>query len=1048
MALDFYGNQSGRVWQSTPTAHFRLHYDPKIEASAAEVARYAEMAFDTLSQRYGISWSLPADLVVQDALFSNGEASSHANRVKIWSTDWGIPLRSYHPWIADVVQHEFGHLASISAGAKGKPWIFGLHLGVQSYVNRAVRHEFGLFLPFTAQPSWFAEGTAQYESSRMGFDRWDAHRDMIMRSAVAQDRILSLPQMQAFIGPRALDFELGPYTQGFSLVRYIAETYGDDKIPALWKANSKWKHLSFDGAMQEVLGKSEAEIYAEWVQALKKQYADSSTYSEKRISPAWSISNIQSFEGKLWGLSDFGSDQGENILFQLDPKNSRDTSGIYADSNWKVVNAFQAPKIAWDKGFDLERKEGKLRLWAVSFAKRNAQGLASYDLVRMDSAAKEVHWITKYANAFEPKISPSGKVLAYVQKSPYGSCMSLVLQNLDSAGDPMGDSQLLYPQTQSENCLDLQYRDASFSPDGQNIALTMAQGKKRSLVRYHIPSQRTDTLFDQGRDNRDPRWISSTEIAFASDWSGRFESYALRTDSASLRRLSATRGGAFKPLVADQQFYYVGYDADGFGLYQDQLHSTAVQASSSPLQALPSGEAPALYPQKYNAIPRRANLLPLILLDEKALGIRGGRQGSLYAKAGALLEIYDPLDKNSLELTLLSELRPSRYIDPAAGGLSPDFARDAGISWTNTSTPVTSTSMLAYRRLTQSDTVRSEDPRIDPALQNYAIRIWSLAQKWDYSLWKSKDQFSLMASYVNAGFDFYQNNFSFSFLKSMGLGGNFNWSLREKHPQNFLANPGLEANATLLWQQNDLFRQGSFAQSFKVNSSGVVSPNFRSFQTLSSDLRAAYHLAPSEMSRISLTADYSTLPWWKSADSDTLDAFFYPSVSLHGYPAILPSAENPLLQGRSNVLWTLHGTVPLWTKVRSYGPIMQKGAWLDLFGEHLWLWQNPPAWKDWNQAQFLSSLGAELRLSQKVFYSIPLEFYVRASKALSTAHSKEGSWQVQAIDGSRSSYLPSSIEWGLSFRFTEPGEVSLFPRIYGHSLSPLSQQGDHSPSQD
>lgn len=113
---------------------------------------------------------------------------------------------------------------------------------------------------------------------------------------------------------------------------------------------------------------------------------------------------------------------------------------------------------------------------------------------------------------------------------------------------------------------------------------------------------------------------------------------------------------------------------------------------------------------------------------------------------------------------------------------------------------------------------------------------------------------------------------------------------------------------------------------------------------------------------------------------------------------------------------------------------------MDLFAEHLWLWQNPPAWNEWNKAQFLSSLGAELRLSQKVFYSIPLEFYMRGSWAMNTAHSAEGSWQVEAINGSKSRILPSTLEWGLSFRFTEPGEVSLSPTYKGNSLNPMIQQ--------
>lgn len=1034
-ALDFYGNQSGKSWKSTRTAHFNVHYDPSQEITANEVARYAEMAHDTLSARYGVSWAVPADLVVQDALFSNGEASSHANRVKLWTTDWGIPLRSYHPWMADVVHHEFGHLASIALGAKGAPWIFGMHFGVSSYINNPVRHDFGFFFPFTAQPAWFAEGTAQYESSRLGFDRWDAHRDMIMRTAVKQDKILSLPQMQTFLGPRALDFELGPYTQGFSLVRYIAQTYGDDKIPALWKATGSFANLSFDNACRRILGRSESKLYEEWKQALRLQYQDMDTAEtgKRQNANLNSFADLRSFEGKLWGLTDWGSEMGESSLFWLDPHAVRDSSGALPDSAFQSPKGFPKGKIAWDKGFSIARIQGRLSVFAISYAKRNAKGIAFYDLVRLDSGATKPVFLTQYANVFDPEISADGKTLVVVQKSAHSSCMSLGLAKLDEQGNFDGDLKILDTAAQSETCLDVQSRNPRLAPDASKIAYELSSGKHRVLALMDLPSGRVDTLFAGGHDNRDPQWISPHELLFASDYSGRFEIYKLGLADQSKRRQTRVLGGAFSPLQLGDSLYFVGYDPAGFGLYRaarvdSLIPMDTVAWTETPL---PSSETPAFSSKPYSAVPRRLNALPAILVEEKAEGIRGGRRGDAYAKAGGLLELYDPLEKNQLELAFFLELKSSKYVDLSAGGLAPELQRDFSLSWTNNATPITSTTALGYRRMTQNDSLKNEDPRLEPTYREYGLGIWSLAQKLDYSVWKQKDQFSLIASMVNAGFDFYQDNFAFTFLRAYGAGVAFDWSAREKHPQNFLPSPGLEASASWFVQHNDLFRQGSFRESFKVNSSGVISPLFRGFDLQSLDAKLAYHLPMSENSRLSLTSQYSTLPWWSSNDSDTLDAFFYPSVRLHGYPVILPSAENSLLQGRSSSLWTLHAQLPLWTKTRSFGPLMQRGAWIDLFAEHLWLWQDPPAWDELKSAQSLSSVGAELRLSQKVFYSVPLEFYVRASRALNTAHSKEGSWKPEPVSSSLPEFAPSAIEWGLTFRFTEPGEVSLLPTYKG-----------------
>ena len=40
-------------------------------------------------------------------------------------------------------------------------------------------------------PAWFAEGTAQYMRKDFDYDNWDSHRDMILRSYVLDDKMLT-----------------------------------------------------------------------------------------------------------------------------------------------------------------------------------------------------------------------------------------------------------------------------------------------------------------------------------------------------------------------------------------------------------------------------------------------------------------------------------------------------------------------------------------------------------------------------------------------------------------------------------------------------------------------------------------------------------------------------------------------------------------------------------------------------------------------------------------------------------------------------------------
>ncbi len=41
-------------------------------------------------------------------------------------------------------------------------------------------------LPVLNNPAWLAEGTAQFQREWMDYDRWDSHRDMLLRTQVLE----------------------------------------------------------------------------------------------------------------------------------------------------------------------------------------------------------------------------------------------------------------------------------------------------------------------------------------------------------------------------------------------------------------------------------------------------------------------------------------------------------------------------------------------------------------------------------------------------------------------------------------------------------------------------------------------------------------------------------------------------------------------------------------------------------------------------------------------------------------------------------------------
>ena len=143
------------------------------------------------------------------------------------------------------------------------------------YTNPDIRIEF----PYGTDviPEWFSEGIAQFEDAQQHYDSWDSQRDMLLRMAFLENKVLSYNQM-CFFEKDGLESEL-VYNQGFSLTSFIAQQYGREKIDQLIDASSQNWGFSFDRVIKQVLNCSAAELYRKWFQVKDSLYQ---SWSQKR----------------------------------------------------------------------------------------------------------------------------------------------------------------------------------------------------------------------------------------------------------------------------------------------------------------------------------------------------------------------------------------------------------------------------------------------------------------------------------------------------------------------------------------------------------------------------------------------------------------------------------------------------------------------------------------------------------------------------------------------------------------------------------------------
>ena len=202
--------------------------------------------------------------------YANGAAYFYDNKVEIWATNLEFGFRGTTDWIRNVVTHEYTHIISIQASTKMPtrvPAIYFQGIGFEEEKRSDVLNGYPNLIvsyPFSGvtMPPWFAEGVAQYQSPYKQYDCWDAHRDMILRSAVLEDKMLTYDEM-SFFGKSSLQSEQ-VYDHGYGLVRFIAERYGDEAIADITRGLRSFFRLNIDGALEDVTGKTGQQLYDEW----------------------------------------------------------------------------------------------------------------------------------------------------------------------------------------------------------------------------------------------------------------------------------------------------------------------------------------------------------------------------------------------------------------------------------------------------------------------------------------------------------------------------------------------------------------------------------------------------------------------------------------------------------------------------------------------------------------------------------------------------------------------------------------------------------------
>ena len=553
-------------WQVLKTQHFDIYFYTGMDSLAEIGAHYAEESYRALQDKFNFNIQNRIPLIFYSSHFHFEETNTYPYLI---SPSLGgffeflkgrvvVPSDGSIPRFRQTIRHEL------------------VHVFQQHYTERIVRDHRSS--EASGVPLWFVEGLAEYWS-----EGWSSEAEMVIRDGVLNNTLVPIERMSLIWGTYLM------YKEGQAVLKYIAETYGEEKILRILQ--NVWKASTFSEVMRITLGKSYRELSDDWLYSLKKdiypllENSDFPRMAARRITDR-GFNTIPAF---------FRNDTSRSVVFV---GNRDGYSNIFqkrlADDEKKdpdiLVRGERTPEL---ESFRLQHskidvsRDGRLAF----VAKSGAQDiLYVYDL-KAKTVVRQFR-LSGLVSLFSPSWSPDGKRLA--------------LTGLDRAGK--NDLYLLDLATEATDRLTDDFfddQDPDWSPDGSSLVFASDRMEQDAghvhLYRIVLRDRRIHPLTHGPYKDHSPAWSEDGKIiVFVSDRSGVPNLWLVApADSVSnpggptdvrIRQATHYTTGVFLPCWTDSSTL-VFSAFENFGFQLRELESLPMGTETTVLAAADTGMA-------------------------------------------------------------------------------------------------------------------------------------------------------------------------------------------------------------------------------------------------------------------------------------------------------------------------------------------------------------------------------------------------------------------------------------------------------------------------
>jgi hypothetical protein len=575
-------------WQVLESQHFSVVFprESPIDTSfeyqqiAINVARIAEETYQQITPYFGEPFKEEQKIAIiledfSDSVYGFASTIPHRSiRINLTAPGFKNFDTKFENWLKILLVHEYTHLAHFDMTSKGTTFL-RIFLGQ-------------IIAPNALQPMWATEGIAIYNESKWstGGRLKDNRYDMYLRSDFLGSQPKSLELLR---GSYLTSWPGGsiPYIYGQSLVHYIVQKYGEDKLIAISEKFCAHPLLGMNWAIEKVLGINQDKLYENWqdeqYQYYQQQVEEVHQFSE--LTPSEQITNHQYWvDDPLWLSTSDNSTA--SLLYKVSNTGLYPTIREYNPAS-KEENILIHRTTGHGTSYTLSSDRRYLLYTKLS---QYQQYYHYHDLFLYQLESGKQMQVSEGMRIKDPSWHPhhsQNKIVAVVNDAGNNNLVLFSfeqkfldifheksvsqIENNASKTNLISFSNLTYLTDFTDGT---QISQPVWSPSGNQIAFSLWQNGYQDI--YIIELDKNNQILSTKAITQDkftdisPNWSPDEQyLFFSSDRSGIFNLYAYNLENKHFYRLTNVLTGVFEPAISPdgKELAFIQYHASGYELH-------------------------------------------------------------------------------------------------------------------------------------------------------------------------------------------------------------------------------------------------------------------------------------------------------------------------------------------------------------------------------------------------------------------------------------------------------------------------------------------------